>query len=129
MDGTSLMTAQSGYIQRRLVKAMEDLKVCYNGNVRNAANNIVQFTYGDDGFDTMRLEKQKLTIVEDDNVTFEKKYKIDTDDVKQLLIYMNEDTVKRFKETKDHEKIVADEYLQLKEWRDGCVIIIWLIWM
>lgn len=118
MIDTAINTAQSGYIQRRLVKAMEDLKVCYNGNVRNAANNIVQFTYGDDGFDTMRLEKQKLTIVEDDNVTFEKKYKIDTDDVKQLLIYMNEDAVKRFKETKDHAKIVADEYLQLKEWRD-----------
>ena len=111
-------TANSGYIQRRLVKAMEDLKVCYNGNVRNAANNIVQFVYGDDGFDTMRLEKQKLNIVADDNITFDKNYKIDTDDVKQLLVYMTDDAVKRFKADKDHAEKVQQEYLQLRRWRE-----------
>lgn len=118
MIDTAINTANSGYIQRRLIKAMEDLKVCYNGNVRNAANNIVQFVYGDDGFDTMRLEKQKLNMVADDNITFDKNYKIDTDDVKQLLVYMTDDAVKRFKGDKDHADKVQQEYLQLRRWRE-----------
>lgn len=118
MIDTAINTANSGYIQRRLIKAMEDLKVCYNGNVRNAANNIVQFVYGDDAFDTMRLEKQKLTIVADDNITFDKNYKIDVDDVKQLLVYMTDDAVKRFKADKGHAEKVQKEYLQLRRWRE-----------
>lgn len=118
MIDTAINTANSGYIQRRLIKAMEDLKVCYNGNVRNAANNIVQFVYGDDGFDTMRLEKQKLNIIADDNITFDKNYKIDIDDLKQLLVYMTDDAVKRFKADKDHAKKVQQEYLQLRRWRE-----------
>jgi DNA-directed RNA polymerase II subunit RPB1 len=44
---TAIKTAKSGYIQRKLVKKMEDLKVSYNGFVTNAKENIVQFNYGD----------------------------------------------------------------------------------
>ena len=44
---TAIKTAKSGYIQRKLVKKMEDLKVSYNGFVTNAKDNIVQFNYGD----------------------------------------------------------------------------------
>lgn len=36
----------SGYIQRRLVKAMEDLVIRYDGTVRTAIGSIVQFLYG-----------------------------------------------------------------------------------
>jgi DNA-directed RNA polymerase II subunit RPB1 len=43
---TSQRTAQSGYIQRRIVKKLEDMKVSYLGYVVNANNNIIQFTYG-----------------------------------------------------------------------------------
>jgi DNA-directed RNA polymerase II subunit RPB1 len=44
---TAIKTAKSGYIQRKLVKKMEDLKVSYNGFVTNAKDNIIQFNYGD----------------------------------------------------------------------------------
>lgn len=42
---------QTGYIQRRLVKAMEDCMVRYDGTVRNARGQIVQFLYGEDAMD------------------------------------------------------------------------------
>ena len=60
---TAVKTSQTGYIQRRLIKGMEDLKVEYDMTVRNNKNKIVQFTYGDDSFDTVKIEKQKLPLI------------------------------------------------------------------
>lgn len=47
----SLRTRKSGYLQRRLVNALQDLKVSHDYTVRNAAGEIVQFTVGEDGVD------------------------------------------------------------------------------
>ncbi|MCW1300945.1 MAG: DNA-directed RNA polymerase subunit A' [Candidatus Nanoarchaeia archaeon] len=48
---TSLRTPRSGYLQRRLVNALQDLKVSYDLSVRDSENKIVQFIYGEDGLD------------------------------------------------------------------------------
>lgn len=56
-------TSQTGYIQRRLIKGLEDLKVEYDMTVRNSKGKIVQFSYGDDGFDTTRVENQVIPLV------------------------------------------------------------------
>ena len=40
---TAVKTSQTGYIQRRLIKSLEDLKMCYDGTVRNNKNKIIQF--------------------------------------------------------------------------------------
>jgi DNA-directed RNA polymerase beta' subunit len=53
-------TSETGYLQRRLVKAMEDCKVQHDMTVRNANGHIVQFLYGEDGMDAIKLEYQKL---------------------------------------------------------------------
>jgi len=53
-------TSETGYLQRRLVKAMEDCKVHHDLTVRNANNFIVQFLYGEDGMDAIKLEFQEL---------------------------------------------------------------------
>jgi DNA-directed RNA polymerase beta' subunit len=44
---TSLKTASSGYLQRKCVKIMEDIRVEHDYSVRNSKNNVVQFCYGD----------------------------------------------------------------------------------
>ena len=46
-----MKTSRSGYLQRCLVKHLEELKICYDYTVRNAEGNIVQFLYGEDGLD------------------------------------------------------------------------------
>jgi len=56
-------TASTGYIQRRLIKGLEDLKVEYDMTVRNNRGKIVQFAYGDDGFDSTKGETQGVPIV------------------------------------------------------------------
>ena len=59
---TAVKTSQTGYIQRRLIKACEDLKVNYDMTVRNNKNKIVQFCYGSDNFEPTRIENQTLPL-------------------------------------------------------------------
>ena len=52
----------TGYIQRQLIKSMEDLTVQHDGTVRDANNNIVQYHYGEDGINPTKIETQSLPI-------------------------------------------------------------------
>ena len=60
---TAVKTSTTGYIQRRLIKGLEDLMVNYDGTIRTNKNKIVQFSYGDDGIDTTKVENQFIPIV------------------------------------------------------------------
>jgi len=60
---TAVKTSTTGYIQRRLIKGLEDLKVGYDMTVRNNKERIVQFAYGDDGVDTVKVENQFIPLV------------------------------------------------------------------
>jgi len=51
---TAVRTSRSGYMQRRLINALEDLKLKQDGTVRNTADSVIQFKYGDDGVDPCR---------------------------------------------------------------------------
>ena len=60
---TAVKTSTTGYIQRRLIKGLEDLMVSYDMTIRTNKNKIVQFQYGDDGIDTTKVEDQSIPIV------------------------------------------------------------------
>ena len=51
---TAVRTSQSGYMQRRLINALQDLKVDYDGTVRGVEGTLYQTVYGDDGVDPMK---------------------------------------------------------------------------
>jgi len=51
---TAVRTSRSGYMQRRLINALEDVKVEKDGTVRQAGGQIIQFIYGEDGIDPTR---------------------------------------------------------------------------
>ena len=53
---TAVKTAETGYMQRRLVKSLEDLVQQYDNTVRNSSNEVIQFVYGGDGLDPMMME-------------------------------------------------------------------------
>ena len=74
---TAVKTAETGYIQRRLVKALEDLNARYDGTVRNSLGDVVQFLYGEDGLDAMCIEKQKMGILKMSDAAYENKYRLD----------------------------------------------------
>ncbi len=60
---TACKTSITGYVQRRLIKGLEDLMVNYDMTVRTNKNKIVQFTYGDDNIDTTKVESQMMPLV------------------------------------------------------------------
>jgi DNA-directed RNA polymerase II subunit RPB1 len=60
---TAVKTSQTGYIQRRLIKGMEDVMVCYDRTVRNNKQKIIQFNYGGTNFDTIRIETSKFELI------------------------------------------------------------------
>ena len=75
---TAVKTSETGYIQRKLIKGLEDARVMSDMTVRDANGNIIQFLYGGDGFNSEKIEKQALytlgksnqEIVNEFNMTF-----------------------------------------------------------
>ncbi len=53
---TAVKTADTGYMQRRLLKALEDLTIQYDNTVTNADGDLLQFIYGDDSIDPMCMD-------------------------------------------------------------------------
>ena len=56
---TAVRTSQSGYLQRRMVNALQDLEVQDNGTVRETRGVIVQFKFGEDGIDPTKNDYSK----------------------------------------------------------------------
>jgi DNA-directed RNA polymerase II subunit RPB1 len=82
---TAVKTAETGYIQRRLVKALEDVMVNYDGSVRNSMGQIIQFCYGEDGMDACAIEKQGVDIIKYNDYDFKQKYQINLSDANNGL--------------------------------------------
>jgi DNA-directed RNA polymerase subunit A' len=60
---TAVRTSQSGYLQRRLINALQDLEVQYDGTVRSGEK-VAQFVYGEDGIDPTKSEYGKSVNVQ-----------------------------------------------------------------
>lgn len=60
---TAVKTSSTGYIQRRLMKASEDLVAKFDYSIRDAMGGVVQYIYGDDGMDPAHIETQELPFV------------------------------------------------------------------
>ena len=60
---TAVRTSQSGYLQRRLINALQDLEVEYDGTVRSGEK-VVQFVYGEDGIDPTKSNYGKSVNVQ-----------------------------------------------------------------
>jgi DNA-directed RNA polymerase subunit A' len=57
---TALRTAQSGYMQRRLVNALQDVSVKDNGMVTDNRGLIIQTMFGEDGIDPAKSDHGKV---------------------------------------------------------------------
>jgi DNA-directed RNA polymerase beta' subunit len=105
-------TSETGYIQRRLVKAMEDAKINYDNTVRNANGAIIQFIYGEDGMDGCKIETQLIPTIEMKFLDMEVKYNLTTAD--KLESYLTPEANKKitkntFERCKEHFKSLVDD--------------------
>ncbi|KAG5355221.1 DNA-directed RNA polymerase II subunit RPB1 [Yarrowia sp. E02] len=108
---TAVKTAETGYIQRRLVKALEDVMVQYDGTVRNSLGDVIQFVYGEDGLDGSQVEKQTVDTIPGSDESFERRYKIDlmNPKTKPLNIESGNDIVGDV----EVQRVLDEEYNQL----------------
>ena len=75
---TACKTAETGYIQRKLIKALEDIYVGYDATVRSGSGAIVQFLYGEEGYDATKMESLKpLPLINDSDAQRDDTYKHD----------------------------------------------------
>jgi len=112
---TAVKTSQTGYIQRRLIKGLEDLKVEYDMTVRNSKGKIIQFAYGDDGFDSTRVENQVIPLV---GMSIEDIYMhydilgLNDHDTNLMEIY-SKGTITRMKKQRSESKEMCKKYIEI----------------
>ena len=110
---TAVKTSQTGYIQRRLIKGLEDLKVEYDMTVRNNKGKIIQFAYGDDGFDSTRGENQSVPLVSMTTEEIYLHYDIAgiNDEHSNLLNIYSKGTQTRVKKQRAATKEICQKYI------------------
>tara|TARA_B110000259_G_scaffold183182_1_gene228058 strand:+ start:761 stop:5230 length:4470 start_codon:yes stop_codon:yes gene_type:complete len=121
---TAVKTSETGYIQRKLIKSMEDCKVNYDLTVRNATGYIIQFLYGEDGMNATKLENQSLKFINMDMSELEKTYLFRGNDVIKN-VFRKEIFEKLNKETKWNERCL-DYFKDLLEEREYLITKVFL---
>ncbi len=86
---TAVRTQQSGYMQRRLVNALEHLKVEYDLTVRDPHGHVIQFLYGEDGVDPAKSDHGRPInldrLVETEELSYKTKAKVEDEVLEKLL--------------------------------------------
>lgn len=77
-------TAQTGYIQRQLIKGLEDLSIKYDGTNRNARGIIIQTVYGENGINQSTQTELQFNILSMDNKTLKEKLGFSPEQIKKL---------------------------------------------
>lgn len=103
---TAVKTSTTGYIQRRLIKGMEDIQAMYDNTVRNNKNKIIQYSYGGTNFDTTFIESLQFEMLDMNinEIYSNYSYELTADKTKTESIHLkmiyDKKSLSRFKEQK-----------------------------
>jgi DNA-directed RNA polymerase II subunit RPB1 len=113
---TAVKTSTTGYIQRRLIKALEDCITGYDGTVRNSKNKIMQFKYGDDNIDPCKVETQSIQLC---SMKQEQIYAHFHSNFEEFAGIFDKDTFQRYQEQKlectAHSKKVIEYMITMRD--------------
>jgi DNA-directed RNA polymerase II subunit RPB1 len=110
---TAVKTAETGYIQRRLVKAMEDVMVRYDSTVRNSLGEVVQFLYGEDGMDGSFIERQRVDSILMNDKQLRRQFYIDLTRVDETTSYMEKKIFDKLMQHAHAHELLEAEYKQI----------------
>lgn len=116
---TAVKTAETGYIQRRLIKAMESVMVNYDGTVRNSVGQLIQLRYGEDGLCGELVEFQNMPTVKLSNKAFEKRFKFDWSNERYMRKVFNDDVIKEVTDSSEAIQELEAEWDHLVSDRDS----------
>lgn len=108
-------TANSGYVQRRIVKLCEDIQVQYDGTVRDTGGNIYQLSYGENSWDpcqTVKVNgKQEVCdvsrLINRLNAEYEEDHEVEPNEVEseeEVIVVKKKEKIEK-KPKKDSKKI------------------------
>lgn len=86
----AVKTADTGYLQRKLIKSAEDFIVKYDGTVRNALDKIQQYVYGESGINTCKSSTYKIRILKMSDKEIEDHYKFNKNELKNVKFSEND---------------------------------------
>ena len=112
---TAVKTATTGYVQRQLMKAMEDLMVGYDYSVRSSGGMVVQFVYGNDGMDGTYVESQPLLLTKMDASEIAEEFHYDPKTKWGSILRKGYATKVKSKKT---QKALEEHYMRLLNHRD-----------
>jgi len=81
---TAIKTASTGYLQRKLIKGLEDLSIKYDGTNRNSRGVIIQYVYGENGINQASQTEIKLNIIDMDNKKIESVFNFTDEQIKKI---------------------------------------------
>ncbi|XP_037927048.1 DNA-directed RNA polymerase II subunit RPB1-like isoform X2 [Hermetia illucens] len=109
---TAVKTAETGYIQRRLIKAMESVMVTYDGTVRNSVGQMLQTHYGEDGMCGESIEIQHFSLSTSDK-TFERRHRFNIPVMNPKIF--EEKVLEEINQNRDAVQEVNEEWKRLKQ--------------
>lgn len=102
-------TAKTGYIQRQLIKGLEDLIIKYDNTNRNSKNVIIQYVYGENGIDQSCQTELKIGLVSMNNDEIETTFGFTKDEISEL---------NKEHKIKDFDKLNKSYVNKIKKYRD-----------
>ena len=116
---TAVKTAETGYIQRKLIKAMEDLHIGYDYSVRSSSNGLIQLVYGNDGMNAAFVEAQGIPLFNGSKIyslkELENEYMIH--DIKDWKSLINESAWKQLSGSKIYKNAFETNLENIKRYR------------
>ena len=103
-------TAKTGYIQRQLIKGLEDLVIKYDNTNRNAKNVIIQYVYGENGVDQSSQTELNIGLISLNNDELESVYGFNKDEISKL---------EKEHKLKDLDKLNKKYINKIREYRDN----------
>ena len=107
-------TAKTGYIQRQLIKGLEDLIIKYDNTNRNSKNVIIQYIYAENGIDQSCQTELIIGLVSMNNNEIESTYGFTQDEINKL---------NKEHKIKDLDKLNKSYINKIKEYRDNLRVI------
>ena len=114
---TAVKTAETGYIQRRLIKAMEACMVNYDGTVRNSVGQLIHLRFGEDGLAGENDEFQQLKTITLSTASFENKYKLDSSNERRMRKLFTDEILREMVGQSEVTAELEREWQQLCKYR------------
>ena len=105
-------TPNSGYMQRKFVKTMEDYHVDYDGTVKNVNDGIIQFVYSDSNVDATKQYKCKLETLILDDIEIKNKYTFTSDELKKVKDYSEKENNEFYHYLLETRNIIRENQLK-----------------